>query len=170
MLLNKTWEVGKLGCQLQQITPARYVYQVLKLGHLGHLSSNVSAIVVAHPLGQLIYLIRRKVECLPKITDHAPDLVCANRTHEGRFLPAVPCMHAQDQLLTDVPREVEINVGGTDFAVLREKSVKTQTDARAEYTASITRLCSLRRGRPTLAVLKYFPLPVEILYKCSCLY
>ena len=73
----------------------------------GHLARVPALASPRHPLD----LPRRQAQRLAELADRAPRAVGGKGRHQRRAVVAVALVHARDQLLADVAREVEVDVG-----------------------------------------------------------
>src|ERR671931_110636 len=70
--------------------------------------------------GQPLELSRGQAERLPDVADGAAGVVGREAGHKSRVLGAVLLDHRDDQLLADVAREVEVDVGDGDELAVEE--------------------------------------------------
>ena len=63
-------------------------------------------------LGELVELVIRQAERKAQVADRAAYLVGGERAGQRGVLPAVSQMHALEELLADIAREVEVDVRG----------------------------------------------------------
>ena len=100
-----------LRAELDQRAPALRV-RAPRADRLGHAAPEV--VDVAVHVGRArdaLDLAGRQPERLAEIADHALPAVGRERGHQRGALGAVAVVHARDQLLADVAREVEVDVG-----------------------------------------------------------
>ncbi len=110
VLRNVAGEAVDLAGQGHQIAPGGSVHLVVELRQAGHLLAQVTGSAALAALGQLVQLGFGQAQGLADVADGASDLVGGKRAHQGGVLRAELVVDPQDQLLPDVPREVQVDV------------------------------------------------------------
>ena len=104
-------EAGDLLGQLDEVAPDRRIDLAGVLGIHRHLVLDVAAAAPSCPLRQPVELALGEAQRLADVADGAAQLVGGEAGDERGVLVAEVLVDAQDQLLADVAREVEVDVG-----------------------------------------------------------
>src|SRR3989441_5986159 len=110
MLRDMAWQTADLMSELAQLLPERRIFAAGKTGKVLQLVRQSVRPAVRQFCDELD-LAQWQVECLADFAHSRPQAVGWERAHEARMLGAIACVHAADQLLTDLAREIEIDVG-----------------------------------------------------------
>src|SRR5438876_4477113 len=109
MLRDMAWQTADLMGELAQLLPERRISAAGKTGKVLQLVRQSVRPAVRQFCDELD-LAQGQVECLADFAHGRPQSIRGEGTHEARMLGAIACVHAADQLLTDLAREIEIDV------------------------------------------------------------
>ncbi len=121
MLGDVAREPADLPAQLRERAPARREQAPLSLGERGDLVADSIRI----PVGELrepFELAERKAERLADVADRATRVVRREARDERRVLAPVLLGDADDELLANIPREVQVDVGNRRELAVEEAS------------------------------------------------
>ena len=110
MLRHVTRQPANFVGELAQLLPERRVLAPLKSRQVVHLVVQLIGSTIGE-LGYELDFAKRQVERFPDFPHCRPQPVRGECAHQSRVLGAVARVHAADQLLADLTREVEIDVG-----------------------------------------------------------
>ena len=109
---------GDLAAELPEGPPARRGEPGVGAGHVLHLLPHLAGVPAVRDAREPLQLRLREPERLADVADGAARAVGGEARHERRVLAAVALGDGDDQLLADVAREVEVDVGdGLELAV-----------------------------------------------------
>ena len=120
MLRDVPRQARDLGAALDERAPARREQLPLGVGKQLELLRDLPRVPALGELREPLELRLREAERLADVADRAARAVRGERRDERRVLPAVALGHADDQLLADVAREVEVDVGDAAHLVVQE--------------------------------------------------
>ena len=112
-------QAADLAAQLGEGSPARRVELRLAVGQLRQLLANPARAPVGEPR-QPLELCERQPERLADVADRPSRAVGRERGDQRGVLAPVALAHRDDQLLADVAREVEVDVGHRDELAVDE--------------------------------------------------
>ena len=104
-------EAGDLAAELLEGAPARRGEAVVGAGHVLHLLPHLAGVPAVGDAREPLQLGLREPERLADVADRAARAVGGEARHQRRVLAAVALGDGDDQLLADVAREVEVDVG-----------------------------------------------------------
>src|SRR6185295_9664146 len=109
-------EAGDLLGELDQVAPDRRIDLASVLGVHRHLVGDIAAATPAGALGEAVQLALGDAKRLAHIADGAAQLVRGEAGDKSGVLVTKVLVDAQDELLADIAREVEIDIGhGADL-------------------------------------------------------
>ncbi len=111
MLRDVARETGDLVCELGEGAPARREQPPLGLGQERELLGDLLRVPAVGDPRDPLQLCERKAERLADVPDRAAGAVGGEARDERCVLAAVALGDADDQLLADIAREVEVDVG-----------------------------------------------------------
>ena len=111
MLAQPPGSAHELGSEIEQIPPPGGVHLVFELRQLGHLAAQVGGVVGVQPLRQQPEALWGQSQGLAQVTDDALDLVGGDGPGQHGVLGPEVAVYPLDQLVSQPPREVEVDVG-----------------------------------------------------------
>src|SRR2546428_13221057 len=111
MLRDGAWKTGDLVTQLGERTPARREQLAVGVGKQQQLLADALRVPALRHLREPLELRVREAERLADVADRTTRAIRRERRDERRVFPSVAFGDGQDQLLPDVAREVEGDVG-----------------------------------------------------------
>ena len=134
MLRNVTWEASNLLGQVREMSPERSVQPLPIVLQTPHLRPEVLRGAALAHLRQPVQLCGRQAERLPHLTYRTPNPVSGERRHETDVIVPEVLVSPQNQLLADVPREIEVDVRNRSHFLVQEpaqeKIVRDRVDMR----------------------------------------
>ena len=103
-----------------QRAPARRAARRAPIAAASRCSTESAPVVHVDRARHALDLAGRQAERLAEVADRAPPAVGGERRHERGALAPVALVHARDQLLADVAREVEVDVGRLGDLLVQE--------------------------------------------------
>src|SRR5467141_1365242 len=97
-------------CELAQLLPKRRIFATGKTGKMLQLVRQ-SVRSSVREFGNELDFAQRQVERFADLADSRPQSIRGKGADEPRVLGAIARVHAADQLLADLAREIEIDVG-----------------------------------------------------------
>ncbi len=110
MLRDVPRQAGDLRAQLGECPPARRLHLLRRVGKHQHFLADARGVPAVGELREPFEVGERQAECLADVADRATRSIRREARDERRMLAAVFLGDADDQLLADVAREVEVDV------------------------------------------------------------
>ena len=120
MLGQVLGEAVELGGEIDQVAPDGGVGAVSELGQTLHLRLKLARVSGLHAPRQAVDVLEGKSQRFAQIADGALHPVGAYHAGEDSPVPSPALVHPFDELLADVPRKVQVDVGHGSHVVLQE--------------------------------------------------